>query len=208
MKKLTVYNIQGKEVESIELPEGVFGERINKNVLHQAINMYRAALRQGNASTKTRSEVRGGGRKPWRQKGTGRARAGSNRSPLWHKGGVVFGPHPRDFSFSIPKKVKQAALRESLNAKYIAESICCVSDIKEKLSKTKEFVKILERFKLDGRILALLDESDQSIERVSRNIPYFEIKRSIDVNAFDILRYKKLFLTKSAFKKLLKRIEG
>ena len=113
MSKLPVYNKDGKETDSVELPDEIFGAEINQDVIHQAITMYQASLRSGHASTKERGSVSGGGRKPWRQKGTGRARQGSIRSPLWHKGGVVFGPHPRDFSYTLPKKIKTAALRES-----------------------------------------------------------------------------------------------
>ena len=206
MPTLSVYNREGKEIESVDLPEKYFGEIINTNVIHQAVLMYQASQRQGTASTKNRSQVSGGGRKPWRQKGTGRARHGSIRSPLWIAGGVVFGPQPRDFSFSLPKKIKKAALRESLNAKFKTKEICCL-DLKDKFSKTKEFAKVVEVLKLDGSILALLDGCDENISRACRNIAHLELMRAEDVNAFDILRFKNLLLTKSALKKLLKRIQ-
>src|SRR3990167_90506 len=128
MPSFPVHNSEGKKVEEIDLPEEIFGGRINNAILHQVVLMYQANERQGTASTKERGAVSGGGRKPWRQKGTGRARAGSIRSPLWG-GGVVFGPHPRDFSYSLPKKVKAAALRESMNAKYVAKELSCVDQI-------------------------------------------------------------------------------
>src|SRR3989338_4511966 len=129
MPVLNVHNSEGKKVEEMELPQGLFGGPVNGALLHQAVVMYQAGTRQGNASTKERGAVSGGGKKPFRQKGTGRARAGSIRSPLWHKGGVVFGPHPRDFSFAIPKKVKAAALRESLNAKFLSKDMFCVQGL-------------------------------------------------------------------------------
>ena len=125
MSKIVVLDIEGKEKEEIDLLN-IFDGRINSDVIHQAVIMYQASLRQGNASTKERAYVSGGGKKPYRQKGTGRARAGSNRSPLWHGGGVVFGPHPRDFGYTIPKKIKKAALRESLKAKFNNKALFCI----------------------------------------------------------------------------------
>ena len=208
MGKLAILNIDGKEKESMELPGDVFGSVVNQDVVHQAVVKYQASFRQGTASTKERGAVSGGGIKPWRQKGTGRARAGSIRSPLWVGGGVVFGPHPRDFGCEIPKKIKKAALRESLNIKYQEKNLLCVDDLKAPLNKTKEFAKILATLNLKGiKVLALLDGSDPSIERVSRNIRSFNIMRSQDVNAYDILRNKKILVTKSAFNKLLDRIK-
>ena len=129
MSSIPVHNVDGKKVEDIDLPEGLFGERVNKALLYQAIVMYNASKRQGNASTKERGAVSGGGKKPWRQKGTGRARAGSNRSPLWHGGGVVFGPHPRDFGYDISKTMRIGALRESINAKVLSKNLHCVQVI-------------------------------------------------------------------------------
>jgi len=208
MSTLPIFSKDGKKTENtIDLPKEIFAAPVNTKVIHQAILMYQAALRQGNASTKERGSVSGGGKKPWRQKGTGRARQGSIRSPLWHGGGVVFGPHPRDFSFSIPRRMRQAALRESLNAKFKSKELMCLEDIKNALSKTKDFAKILNSLKLKGKVLAILDGSDASINRVSRNIPFFNLVRSEDVNAYDILRNKNLLVTKTAFDKLLERIE-
>ncbi len=206
MGKLSIFNTDGKESDNIDLPENVFGGRVNTHVLHQAVVMYNANTRQGMASTKERGAVSGGGKKPWRQKGTGRARAGSSRSPLWAGGGVVFGPHPRDYSYQIPRKVKIAALRESLNSKLQEKDLVCLDDLKKPFNKTKEFAAILKLLKLKGKVLALLDGSDPSVERVSRNLPFFNLMRSQDVNASDILRNKKILVTKTAFKNLLKRI--
>lgn len=205
MVKLAVYNKQGNETEQIDLPD-LFGQKVNTDVIHQAVVMYQACLRQGNASTKERADVSGGGKKPFKQKGGGRARAGSSRSPLWHGGGVTFGPHPRDFSYTIPKKIKKAALRESLNAKFQDNNILCIDDIKESFSKTKEFVQVLKDLNVDCKVLALLDGSDESIVRVTRNIRFFQLMRAQDVNAYDILRYKKLLVTKTALNQILDRI--
>lgn len=207
MSSISVHNIDGKKVEDIDLPEGIFTDRVNKALLHQAVVMYNATKRQGTASTKERGAVSGGGKKQWRQKGTGRARAGSNRSPVWRHGGVVFGPHPRDFGFDLPKTMKIAALRESLNAKYLSKDLMCVDHLTVASAKTKDFAKVLHALKVDGKTLALLDKSDSDISKVSRNIPFFSLKRAEDANAYDILANKKLLVTKAAFKSLLKRIK-
>lgn len=207
MPELTVLNREGKETGKLKLSDKIFGGPVNTKVIHQAVVMYQASLRQGTASTKERADVSGGGSKPHRQKGTGRARAGSNRSPLWKGGGVTFGPHPRDFSYTLPKKIKRAALRESLNAKYQSKGIMCIEDFKDKFTKTKEFSRIVTALNLRGKILALLDGCDESVKRVSRNIPRFHLVRSEDVNAHDILKNKMLLLTKTAFGKLIKRVE-
>jgi large subunit ribosomal protein L4 len=207
VKKLSVLDNKGSEVEKIDLPEEIFGSRLNTDVIHQAVVMYQASLRQGNASTKERADVSGGGKKPYRQKGTGQARAGSSRSPIWHGGGVTFGPHPRDFGYTVPKKIKKAALRESIKAKSEDNNLLCVADIKDSFSKTKEFAKVLDQLGLKGKILAVLDGSDESIMRASRNIPSFNVMRAQDVNAYDIMRNKKLLVTKTAFKNLLERVK-
>ena len=204
---LAILNTDGKETDTLDLPEEIFGPKVNTDVIHQAIVMYQASLRQGTANTKTRSQVSGGGKKPWRQKGTGRSRQGSIRSPLWKKGGVVFGPHPRDFSYTVPKKIRQAALKESLNAKYLDKNILCVTDLKTELKKTKEFTQILKKWKVSGKILALLDGCDPTIERVSRNIRHLSLMRAQDVNAYDLFCYHKLIMTKTAFKNLIERIQ-
>ena len=207
MPSLTVHNCEGKKVDQIDLPDDLFGGHVNKGVLYQAIVMYRANDRQGNVSTKERGQVSGGGSKPYRQKGTGQARVGSSRSPLMRGGGVTFGPHPRDFSYTVPKKIKRAALRESLKAKFITDNLLCVDRLVVKSAKTKDFVKILKSLKLEGKILSLSDEGDADIMKVSRNIRSFISLRAQDVNAYDILESKKLLVTKSAIKSLLKRIK-
>ncbi|VAX37198.1 LSU ribosomal protein L4p (L1e) [hydrothermal vent metagenome] len=207
MNSLEVLNIDGEKSGSVDVPEAVFGGHINKAVIHQAIVMYQASLRQGNASTKERAYVSGGGKKPHKQKGGGRARAGSNRSPLWKGGGVTFGPHPRDFDYPLPKKIRTVALRESLNAKYQDGNLVCVDDIKVSMSKTKEFAEMLKKLDLTGKTLAIFDGCDSSVLRVSKNIPYFNLRRSQDVNTYDILRNKKVLITKTAFTNLLERVK-
>ena len=207
MVKLAVLDHKGHETENIELPDEIFGSPANTDVLHQAVVMYQASLRQGNVATKGRGEVSGGGKKPFRQKGTGQARAGSSRSPLWHGGGVVNGPQKRDFGYSLPKRIRRMALREALKAKCQDQNVLCVHDIKESFGKTKEFAKLLEKWGLKGRVLAVLDGSDESITRASRNIPFFHLMRAQDVNAYDILRNKKLLVTKTALKNLLERMK-
>ena len=207
MAKLPVHDIKGKETGSVQLPDEIFGGKVNEAVLHQAVVMYLANKRQGNASTKTRGEVSGGGRKPWKQKGTGRARAGSSRSPLWIKGGVVFGPHPRDYSYNISKKTRIVALRASLNAKFMDKKLLCVEDIKLANPKTKEVASILRAFKLRGKVLALFDGTDGDVTLASRNIPFLSLTRASDLNAYDVLKNKTVLVTKSAIENLLKRIQ-
>ncbi len=207
MLTLAVFNKSGQEVGQVDLPKEIFGVPVNTDVLHQAMVMHQASLRQGNASTKERGAVSGGGKKPWRQKGTGRARAGSSRSPLWAGGGVVFGPHPRDFGYTVPKKIRRVALRESLNAKFQHKNLICLEEIQGQVSKTKDFAQILTTLKLQGKILALLDGCDDSVRLVSRNIPRFEMLRCEDVNAYDVLRNKNLLLTKTSLNKILERVK-
>lgn len=206
MVTLPVLNKKGKEAAKMELSEDIFGKKVNEGILHQAVVMYQASARQGTASTKERADVHGGGKKPYRQKGTGRARQGSTRAPQFIGGGVVFGPHPRDFGYTLPKKIKRAALRESLNAKYQAEQMIFIEELTDKFEKTKDFVEVLKTLKLEGKVLALLDGCDASIGLASRNIARFTILRAEDVTAYDILRNKYLVLTKTAFDKLLDRI--
>ena len=206
MPELTVVDIKGKKSVSIELPKEQFGVHVQDAVIHQAVKMYRANQRQGTVSTKDRGEVSGGGKKPWKQKGTGRARAGSSRSPLWKKGGITFGPKPRDFSFDVPHKIKVAALRESLNAKFLSNELICVENVAS-TGKTKEFAQMLTALKLQGRVLALLDGSDEKVLLAGRNIPCVTLGRAVNANAKDILSNKNILLTKTALETLLKRIQ-
>ncbi|MBF0384892.1 MAG: 50S ribosomal protein L4 [Candidatus Omnitrophica bacterium] len=205
--KCLIVDIKGKEKGSVDLPEDVFGGRVNTDVIHQAVVKYHVSKRQGTVKTKKRSEVSGGGKKPFRQKGTGRARQGSIRSPLWVKGGIVFGPQPRDFNFPIPKKVKKIALRESLKAKIADKEIVCIEDIKEPLKKTKEFALIMDNLKLNGKVLGVLDGCDESVSRVSRNIAFLSLIDAKDVNAYDVLRNKFVLLSRTSLNTLIERVK-
>lgn len=207
MAKIDVWTAEGKKEGSIEIPDTISKEIVDKGVLYQAVLAYLASSRQGTASTKGMAEVRGGGKKPWRQKGTGRARHGSIRSPLWHGGGVTFGPKPRDFGYDVPKKVKTAALREGLNAKYQDKTLFCVEDLKSDFTKTKNFAKILKSLNLPGKVLGVLDGSDSSVERATKNVRRFQLMRAQDVNGYDVLRYRSLLVTKTALKNLLARVK-
>ena len=207
MPELTVVDIKGQKSASVELPQEQFGVHVRDAVIHQAVTMYRANRRQGTASTKGRAEVSGGGKKPWRQKGTGRARAGSSRSPLWKKGGITFGPKPRDFSFDVPRKVKTAALRESLNAKFLGNELVCIDKMEVPSGKTKDFVRILNDLKLQGRVLVVLDGVNEKSLLAGRNLPQVSMARAADVNAKDVLSNKNVLVTKTALETLLKRIQ-
>ena len=151
-----VNDANGKKMRTIALPEKVFDGKINRALLHDIVIMYRANMRSGSASTKTRADVRGGGKKPWRQKGTGRARTGSIRNPIWRGGGVVFGPHPRDFGFKMPKQVKKIALRSVLNEKFASDKLLIVDSVKASSPKTKDFANVVRSFGLNGREKAVL----------------------------------------------------
>lgn len=207
MPELNVVDIKGEKAASIELPKEKFGVHVQDAVIHQAVVMYNANHRQGTASTKTRSEVSGGGKKPWAQKGTGRSRQGSTRSPLWKKGGIAFGPKPRDFGYSVPKKVRLAALRESLNAKFLGNSLVCVDQLEVTSGRTREFAAILKNLKVQGRTLAVLDGTNEKTLLASRNIARLTLARAVDVNAADIMNNKNVLVTKEALETLLKRIQ-
>ena len=196
------------DVNNLSVVKDTFSGRVNQDVIHQAVVKYQASLRQGNASTKERSEVSGGGRKPYKQKGTGRARAGSSRSPLWSGGGVTFGPHPRDFSYSIPKKIKICALREGIKAKINSQDIVCVKDFLEEYKKTKEFVKVLDDLNLKGKILLIVDKPTQSIKRVTNNIMFLTLICAKDVNVYDLLKNNKVLIVEKALIELVNRING
>lgn len=207
MPELNVIDTKGKKSASIALPDGQFGVHVHDAVIHQAVVMYRANQRQGTAATKDRSQVSGGGKKPWRQKGTGRARAGSSRSPLWKKGGIIFGPKPREFSYDVPRKVKIAALRESLNAKFLSNELICVDALDVTSGKTKDFAKILTSLKIEGRTLVLLEGANEKTTQAGRNIANVTLARAGNVNAQDILSNKNVLTTRPALEILLKRIQ-
>lgn len=205
--EIKVLNNHGEPSETLTLPQALQKDEVNTAVLHQTIVNYQANLRQGNASTKVRSQVSGGGKKPFRQKGTGRARQGSTRSPLWVGGGVVFGPHPRDFSYSVPKKLKRLAFSEAILSKIKAEDFIIVDDITDPIEKTKLMVERLDKYGVDNTCLFLVEGSHPTVLRSVRNVPYVNVKRVTDVNAYDILKHKILLITKSAFNLITERIE-
>ncbi|MDP2938806.1 MAG: 50S ribosomal protein L4 [Candidatus Omnitrophota bacterium] len=207
MPNLAVLNNQGKEIEKLELPAAIFDGEVNKKLLHQAVIMYQANLRAGTASTKTRGEVSGGGKKPWRQKGTGRARAGSIRSPLWRHGGVVFGPHPRDFGNKLSQRIRLLALKSSLNDKVNSGNLKLIEEIRLDKPKTKEFSKLLSVLNIHEDTLAIVESQDKNFSQASRNIPFFISKPATDVNALDVLRHKNLLITKSGLKVLINRFK-
>lgn len=202
-----IYDTHGKEVGKFAMSEKIFNGDVNKGILYQAALMYNANRRQGNASTKTRADVSGGGKKPWRQKGTGRARAGSIRSPLWRGGGVIFGPHPRDYFYSIPKKIKKLALLSSINSKLNDETLIGIDRLAIDEPKTKKFQSILDALKLEGNVLFVMDAADDNVIKASRNIKGVYIRNCSDFNAMDVLASDNVVMAKGALEKLPGRIK-
>jgi len=205
---LTVYDfLGGKETRKLGLDEKFFDGFVNKALLHQVALMYQAAKRTGNAATKTRGEVSGGGKKPWKQKGTGRARVGSSRNPLWKGGGVTFGPHPRDYSYELSKKIKKLAVQSAFNGKLKDSELLLIEEIKINEPKTKIFVKALDKFlKSHTSVLFIVDSIDENLKRASRNIPKVLVALPENFNALDILLHKNLVVTEAALKKIYKRV--
>lgn len=201
MPVLNVYDIEKTKVAEVELSDAVFGADVNEHILHEVVRMQLACRRQGTASTKTRSDVRGGGRKPWRQKGTGRARAGTSRSPIWRGGGTVFGPHPRDYSYKVPKKVRRAALKSALSMKVKEDKVLILKDFPMDEIKTRRFQEVLDRFEL-GTVLFVLEEKNTILEKSSRNIKAVKMMRSEGINVYDLLKYDSLVLLEPSVKKI------
>lgn len=198
MPEVALYSLDGSTSGNINLSEEVFGVEMNVPAVHQVVKMMLANKRQGTQSTKTRSEVRGGGAKPWRQKGTGRARHGTIRSPLWIKGGVTFAPKPRDYSYSVPKKIRRLALKCALSSKVTDETIKVLEDINLPAAKTKEMIKVLANLGIDRKVLIVLSEKDETVKRASNNIPGVKIAYVNTINVVDILKYDYLVVAKSA----------
>lgn len=207
--EIDVYSLSGKKVEKFKLDPDVFNVKVNKPLLHEIIMMYRANARQGNASTKTKGLVRGGGKKPWRQKGTGRARSGSIRSPLWRHGGTIFGPLPRDFGYDMPKKTKRIALISSLSAKLKDNEILVIEkDPDMKQPKTSEIAKILSSLKsYKSRVLFLYANSNESVIKSCNNIKNLTIKRCADFNTYDVLSNSKILFSKDTHDAIVKRLK-
>ncbi len=202
MPKVDVYNMQGKKVSDVELSEAVFGIEPNENIVHSALVNYLANQRQGTQSTKTRAEVRGGGRKPWRQKGTGRARQGSIRAPQWIKGGIALGPKPRSYSYRINKKEKQLAIRSLLSAKVLDNELTVVDKLEVEEAKTKVMAKALTDLKVEGKALIILADRNDNVLRSSRNIEGVKTIELNTINVFDLLNCNKLVLPLDTVKKL------
>ena len=197
MANVSVYNIEGKEVGSIELNDAVFGVEVNEHLVHMAVVNQLANNRQGTQSAKTRSEVSGGGRKPWRQKGTGHARQGSTRSPQWTGGGVVFAPKPRDYSFKMNKKEKRAALKSALTSRVQENKFIVVEELKFNEIKTKNFKNVLNNLKVN-KALVVLSESDENAVLSARNIADVKTAQAGTINVYDILKYNTVVASKAA----------
>ncbi|MBP1927307.1 large subunit ribosomal protein L4 [Sedimentibacter acidaminivorans] len=202
MPKVALYDITGSQIGDIELNDDIFGVKVNTHVMYEAVKNYLANQRQGTQSAKTRAEVRGGGRKPWRQKGTGRARQGSIRAPQWKGGGVVFAPKPRDYSYSIPKKVKRLALKSALSSKVEDLEIIVVDQLTLEQPKTKEMVKVLKNLNSGKKALIVIPERDEAVVRASANIAGVKTSYVNTINVYDILNCDSLILTKEAVNKV------
>ena len=202
MPKVDVYDIKGKKVSDIELAENVFGIEPNENIVHAVLVNYLANQRQGTQSTKTRAEVRGGGRKPWRQKGTGRARQGSIRAPQWIKGGIALGPKPRSYKYSVNKKEKRLAIKSVLSSKVLEKELTVVDKLEVKEIKTKTMVKALADMKVEGKTLIILPENNKNVLMSSRNIEGVKTIVANNINIFDLLKYTNLILPVDTVKKL------
>ena len=202
MPKVDVYDINGKKVSDVELNEKIFGIEPNENIVHEVLVNYLANQRQGTQSTKTRAEVRGGGRKPWRQKGTGRARQGSIRAPQWIKGGIALGPKPRSYRYSINKKEKQLAIKSVLSSKVLESKLTVVDNLELAEIKTKSMVKAFDSLKLEGKTLVVLPEKNLNVQASTKNIEGAKAILVNTINIYDLLKYSNLVLTLDTVKKL------
>ncbi len=202
MPNVSVFDVSGKKVSEIELADGIFGIEPNTSAMHLVVVNYLANQRQGTQSTLTRAEVRGGGKKPWRQKGTGRARQGSTRAPQWYHGGVAHGPKPRSYGFSINKKVKRLALQSALSSKAAAEEIIVLDDLKLDAIKTKEVIKVLSALEVGKKTLIVLPEKDDIVYRSARNIAGVKTTLVSTLNVYDILNCNSIVVLKSAVEKI------
>ena len=202
MPKVDVYDIKGKKVSDIELADSVFGIEPNENFVHAVLVNYLANQRQGTQSTKTRAEVRGGGKKPWRQKGTGRARQGSIRAPQWIKGGIALGPKPRSYKYTVNKKERRLAIKSILSSKVLEKELTVVEKLELKEIKTKTMVKALADLKVEGKTLIVLPENNQNVLMSSRNIEGVKTITANNINVFDLLKYTNLILPVDTVKKL------
>lgn len=202
MPKVALFNQSGEQVGEIELADTVFGIEPNEHALYEVVIQQRASLRQGTHKTKTRSEVRGGGRKPWRQKGTGRARQGSIRSPQWVGGGVVFGPTPRKYGYKVNRKVRRLALRSALSQKVLDNKFIVLEDLVFEQPKTKSMLEVLNNLKADKKTLIVLGEANDNVQLSARNLPGVQTLTASSINVLDLLHYDTLVVTKDAVQKI------
>jgi len=203
MPKVAVYNINGNQVGEMELNENTFGASINVEAMHQVVKMLLANRRQGTQSALTRAEVRGGGIKPWRQKGTGRARHGSIRSPQWTHGGIVFAPKPRSYRYSVPKKIKRIAMKSALSSKVVDNSVIVLDELNFAAPKTKQVVGMLDNLKVGKKTLIVLADKNENVERSARNIEGVKTTLVNTLNVYDILNCDKFIITKEAAEKVM-----
>lgn len=199
MANVAVYNMEGNEVGTVEISDAIFGVKVNEHLVHMAVLQYLANRRQGTQKAKTRSEVSGGGRKPWRQKGTGHARQGSTRAPQWRHGGVVFAPVPRDYSFKMNRKEKRAALKSALTSRVNENKFIVLDELKFDEIKTKKFVNVMNNLKLD-KALVVLDGMDLNVIRSANNVPRVKTAQTNEINVYDVLKYDTFVVTKDALK--------
>ena len=202
MPKLDFYNIAGERIGEVTLNSKVFGAKVNEALLYEALKAQTSSRRRGTASTKERAQVRGGGRKPWRQKGTGRARAGSIRSPIWKGGGTTFGPRPRDYSYSLPRKAKRKAIKSALSAKFKDKEILILDRMGLKEAKTKKMASILVNLRSGKKPLLVIEEGNEMVRRAARNIEGVKVISPNSLNLYDLLNHNKLILTKEALAKI------
>jgi large subunit ribosomal protein L4 len=205
--ELPVYNLAGEAVGQVRLAAPIWDAPLNTAVLSQAVAMYRTNLRRGTASTRARADVSGGGKKPWRQKHTGRARAGSIRSPLWRHGGIIFGPHPRDRSFRLPQAIRQRALTESLKGKARDRELVVLEELAAAEPKTKPFAQLAETFEVRKRSVIVLDAPQPATVKSLRNLDGFELRQAQNLNAFDVLNAQKVLVTRAALERIAARLE-
>jgi len=199
---LPVHNIKGEDVGEVSLRDNIFNTKVNKYLVHQVVKRYLANRRRGTSSTKNRSEVRGGGAKPWKQKGTGRARAGTNCSPIWVGGGIVFGPTPRDYSFSLPKKMKVAALKSALSDKLENKEIIIIDKLSIKENKTSKMIEILKNLQAFKKPLIIIEKEDNGIAQAVRNIKGAKVLPVSKINPYDLISQEKIIITKKALKRI------
>lgn len=205
--ELDVVDSNNQKISNVNVNEAVFGLEIKNYLLHQVVRMQLANKRSGTASTKGRSEVSGGGKKPWKQKGTGRARAGSSRSPIWRGGGTTFGPKPRDYSYKVPKKVCKAALKSAFTLKVKSNEIIIMDKIELKSSKTKEMVLLLNNFNINETVLFLVEKENKNLQLAARNLPNVRVLNLAGLNVYDLIRSTKLIIAQDIISKIEERLQ-